>query len=85
MGRSSSWKDQIISEDPSQDSPEIQEVKRQPNWRKEVKADILELVDKESISSFDELDNELDYLRPTIQKCLKELVNEGVIEVDKNE
>lgn len=79
MARSSSWKDNIITEDPEQESEEIKSVKRQPNWKKEVKADIIELIEKEKVSCVEDLSSELHHLRPIIDKCLNELKEEGVL------
>jgi len=77
--RGSSWKDQIITEDPSQESEEVQSVKRQPNWKKEVKADILEVIEKQKVSCVEDLTSELDHLRPIIDGCLNELKEESVL------
>jgi hypothetical protein len=77
--RESSWKDQIITEDPSQESEAIKTVKRQPNWKKEVKADILEVIEKQKVSCVEDLTSELDHLQPVIDGCLNELKEEDVL------
>lgn len=78
--RGSSWKDNIITQDPEQESEEIQSVKRQPNWKKEVKADIIELVEKEKVTCLEDVTSELDHGRWLIEDCLKELREENVLE-----
>jgi len=77
--RGSSWKDNIITEDPSQ-SEEVQSVKRQPNWKKEVKADIIELVEKDRVTCVEDLTSELDHGCWLIEDCLEELREENVLE-----
>ena len=76
-------KDNIITQDPSQESPEIKQVKHQPNYKKEIKANIIDLVENRKITSLEQITKEIDYGRWLIKDCLKELKEENVLEERK--
>lgn len=77
-----SWKDSIISNDPEEDSLKEKtsfpdDVENQPDRKKELKADILDLV--EDGKSKSEIFEEIDRSESDIFIALEELKNEEVL------
>ena len=79
----SSWKDNIITENPENDSNDKTAKEDQPVWKKELKADIVEIIGYKEIENLEQLQKELDYGKWLIKTCLKELKHEQVIEVEQ--